>query len=460
MNTRTPEPQDASFQPLSSILRRFSRSGSKRPPAAEQTPEPTCEICRGRGFVRLSGQSPRNIAPSPCRCTLETRNSTSHQRLLANSNIGALSRMSLRTFAASTDSPTETHRQREIRRSTLTAAEAFAQKPDGWLVILGPPGSGKTHLAAGIVMDCIEANQPALYLSAPDYLDAMRSAIGTRNEQAPADTYAHLADTPLLVLDGLDTTGISTWAKEKVFQIINHRYNSRKPTVITSSSPAAALDSAIAIKLLDPAIAQIHHLPRYIRLPLSNKLPGDEMLRRNTFSNYKTSTSHAVNRKHKAQEYAFSPVGTLTISGQTQTGKTHLAVAIINNILRHNFDLPILFYDHPEELLRKLRSQMSARDSRESNQYDLMLNDIKNFPLLVIDNFGDERQSTWADSVLTEIITYRHDNGKPTILTTHIPEEKMSGLIGKRLLNPRQSILLTLPLESRDVIDEALINAV
>src|SRR5258708_23391639 len=64
-------------------------------------------------------------------------------------------------------------------------AFAFAQRPTGWLLLVGPNGCGKTHLAAAIANQCLLQGALFLSVTAPDLLDHLREAF------APTSTMSY-----------------------------------------------------------------------------------------------------------------------------------------------------------------------------------------------------------------------------------------------------------------------------
>jgi DNA replication protein DnaC len=54
------------------------------------------------------------------------------------------------------------------------AAKDFAAHPQGWLVLQGPAGSGKTHLACAVANHRLGLGEPVLYAVAADLLDHLR----------------------------------------------------------------------------------------------------------------------------------------------------------------------------------------------------------------------------------------------------------------------------------------------
>jgi len=61
----------------------------------------------------------------------------------------------------------------------------------------------------------------------------------------------------LLVLDDLGTQNATPWAREKLYQIINYRYESGMPTIITTSEHSKDIDPRILSRMNDKRISRI-----------------------------------------------------------------------------------------------------------------------------------------------------------------------------------------------------------
>ncbi len=145
---------------------------------------------------------------------------------------------------------------RQVQASYRTAMK-FAEDPRDWLVIAGQTGRGKTRLAAATGNYCREAGKQVMFVVVPDLLDQLRSAY---NPQTPAsfDTmFERVRNVPLLILDDLGAQSGTPWADEKLFQLINHRYNASLPTVITTNLTVRDLDARLGSRLTDPQISTI-----------------------------------------------------------------------------------------------------------------------------------------------------------------------------------------------------------
>jgi DNA replication protein DnaC len=131
----------------------------------------------------------------------------------------------------------------------------FAKSPEGWLVFMGETGCGKTHLAAAIVNYCYEAGRPALFVVVPEFLDHLRSTFSPESKVSYDQFFESVKTAPLLVLDDFGEQSTTPWAREKLYQVLNYRYNGRLPTVITTrysfDEILEGVDSAISSRLVD-----------------------------------------------------------------------------------------------------------------------------------------------------------------------------------------------------------------
>ncbi len=127
-----------------------------------------------------------------------------------------------------------------------------------WLVLCGNFGTGKSHLAAGIVMDVAMMGLSARFVPWVEYLDAIRDSFGSNGRRWRGDEVTQTAQlmrelmTPwLLALDDLDKEPPSDWTQKVLYKVLNRRYNECLPTVITLNYN---LDSNEIAAIMPPAI--------------------------------------------------------------------------------------------------------------------------------------------------------------------------------------------------------------
>ena len=210
---------------------------------------PPCDACGGAGWVKYAVPigHPHFGRLFACSCTEASQARRVVTELRALSNLDAFAD---KTFASLNPFVPGL-------REVLPQILAYAQQPAGWLSLLGPYGVGKTHLAAAIANDVLGRAQPVLFVVVPDLLDHLRATFGPDSTVSFDTRFEQVRTTPLLILDDLGTESATPWAREKLYQLLNHRYNLRLATVITSNLKPGQLDPRIYSRMCDPACGQI-----------------------------------------------------------------------------------------------------------------------------------------------------------------------------------------------------------
>jgi DNA replication protein DnaC len=120
-------------------------------------------------------------------------------------------------------------------REGYTAAEKYSrtfQQTRRWLILTGNYGTGKTHLAVAVLQVAIQQGVVPAFATAPDMLARLRSSYQAEDTRELTDW---LAESPLLIIDDLGKERADAKAVEFIFQILNDRYESNLPTVITTN---------------------------------------------------------------------------------------------------------------------------------------------------------------------------------------------------------------------------------
>lgn len=121
-------------------------------------------------------------------------------------------------------------------KDTFHTAMEFAEKPHGWLILLGQSYCGKTHLAAAVGNFRIASGGQAIMSDTSSLLDYLKRTFEKDSDITFHRRFYEISTTPLLILDDIKDSGThSMWAEEKLFQLLNHRHNSQLPTILTSS---------------------------------------------------------------------------------------------------------------------------------------------------------------------------------------------------------------------------------
>lgn len=418
-------------------------------PDAVTAEEDACPLCGGAGFVRRAVRlgHPNFGRAFPCECTLHEQEDERLARLQRFSNLGSLLRLTFDNLTPRGRSPNPNDQERFAQ--ALAAAREFAEEPRGWLVFSGPSGCGKTHLVAAVANQRIEAGSPALFMVVPDLLDHLRAAYRPDSDIAYDDLSEQLRETPLLVLDDLGAQSSTPWASEKLFQLINHRYNARLPTIFTTNLEMTAFDMRLQTRLSDPSLSSVFSLESsgigYRELDALN-LP---LLRSMTFKNFDPRDLSLESEELKliqdayreAMKFAAEPRDWLVLAGASGRGKTRLAAAIGNYCRQAGTNVVMVVVS---DLLDRLRASYGP-DARGS--FDDIFDQVKNIPLLILDDLGSQSGTPWADEKLFQLVNYRYNARLPTVITTSLTAEQIKSIdarLNSRLTDPQVSSLFFL----------------
>ena len=306
------------------------------------------------------------------------------QRFVKLSNLGSLERFTFDTLEA----PDGTPDARRCFEAVVAAAKSYVEELPFWFVLEGAAATGRTLIAAAIANAAMEKGVRASFMTAPDLLDHLRGAFAPNSDLAYDEMFEELKSVPLLVLDDLGIHSATPWAQEKLYQLLNRRYQDRLPTVITLACEMSDLDEHLRVWLMDSNVSQIHRLAGPDLAPALQQFGNlpQEMLDRMTFERFDLRGSPETDAEGGgtleaafkfARSYAENPEGWAVFTGVPGSGKTHLAVAIAGERVKAGY--PAYFVMAPD-LLDHLRQTYSP-DSRVS--YDRLFELVKNTPLLV-----------------------------------------------------------------------------
>ncbi|GAB4456520.1 MAG: hypothetical protein Kow00120_25820 [Anaerolineae bacterium] len=378
---------------------------------------------------------------APCTCRLAR---LERDRIGQLRRFGGLTALADKTFASFDPAPPGlSPDQATSLRIAFKRAERFAERPQGWLLLQGTYGCGKTHLAAAIANRQIEHGQPVLFVGVPDLLDHLRATYGPSSEVSYDERFEQVRTERLLILDDLGAESATPWAQEKLYQIFNYRYMHELPTVITTNADLDRLDPRIRSRLVDQHLTSGVRItaPDYRRSGAASdqgEISSLALYRGMTFDAFdlrsqlpreqRESLEHAYKA---ARAFAENPENWLVFVGTYGCGKTHLAAAIANHRSSQGDD--VVFVTAPD-LLDHLRATYGPE---RTVGYDERFYAIRKAPLLVLDDLGTENETPWAIEKLFQIIDYRYVAQLPTVFTSAYLLEELDQRLVSRMLDTR-----------------------
>lgn len=403
----------------------------------------------------------------PCECRSGEVAQNARQRLYEMSNLDRLGHLGFENFSVNGNPDSKgfiTPQETESLQQAREASEAFAESMQGWLLLEGSYGCGKTHLAAAIANQAVQRGIATLFITVPDLLDSLRFAYNSPETTFEA-RFEEIRNASLLVMDDFGTQNATPWAQEKLFQIINYRYINKLPTVITTNLILDEIESRIRSRLQDADYVQHIRItaPDY-RRPKETSNPGISMLsmrhiKEMTFLNFQprddevgkeivttviTEKQDKYGNRYKDKEvvrekvteahvkrlreavnaavrFAEQPEGWLILLGQSYCGKTHLAAAIGNYRIGLGGQASLV---EISSLLNYLRA--TFRPNTDVS-FDRRSYEVRTTPLLMLDDLQESgTSSVWAEDQLRQILNHRYYAGLPTVITSTLDPDRFA----------------------------------
>jgi DNA replication protein DnaC len=206
-----------------------------------------CAVCRGTGWklVARKDGTPGSVAVA-CECGMEERAGLVMERARIPKRYEHCDFESYATDLADGKTWTGEHEQ-SLKQAKLLMQGFVREYPatEKGLLLMGPSGVGKTHLAVAGLKELIRRGHGGLFCDYRELLKEIQASYNPASESTEMGVLEPVRTAEILVLDDLGASKPSAWVLDIIGLVLNTRYNERRMTILTTNyvdetaSPAA-----------------------------------------------------------------------------------------------------------------------------------------------------------------------------------------------------------------------------
>jgi DNA replication protein DnaC len=225
-----------------------------------------CSLCRGTGWklVPRTDGARGNVAVA-CDCGMEERATRVMERARIPKRYEHCDFESYVTDLTDGKIWTAQHSQSLKQANLLTQGfvRDYPGSAEKGLLLMGPSGVGKTHLAVASLKELIRRGHGGLFCDYRELLKEIQASYNPASESTEMSILEPIRNAEVLVLDDLGASKPSAWVLDIIGLVLNARYNDRRVTILTTNyideapnaEPAPRLPGGQRVAVREDALA-------------------------------------------------------------------------------------------------------------------------------------------------------------------------------------------------------------
>jgi DNA replication protein DnaC len=196
-----------------------------------------CSLCRGTGWKLVRRTDGPGTVAVACDCGMQDR----AERVMERARIPKrYEHCDFESYSTDlTDGKTWTAQHEQSLKQAKLLAQSFVRdypaSSEKGLLLMGPSGVGKTHLAVAALKELIRRGHAGLFSDYRELLKEIQASYNAASESTEMGILEPIRNTEILVLDDLGASKPSAWVLDIIGLVLNARYNEKLVTILTTN---------------------------------------------------------------------------------------------------------------------------------------------------------------------------------------------------------------------------------